>query len=191
MNEKKVTLRKAAQIISEIEHWLADNKPAINVAKNATKSLDVKAIVDQGRHDLLVNLNNQKALFRIIAEIKNSIGLTNTKVGITELLGTLNGIEKNLYALNSLNLPKTIPSLQEQIDEVNQLLESSGDGYAYSRNVGITFVDKSIVNRVEEEIYLLKKKKAEIADKLTELNSSNHIVIGEASWTLLESLRIV
>ena len=186
--QNKVTLRKAAQIVSEIEKWLVNNKPTVAATKVVTKNMDVPSIVQEGRTKFVEVLNKQQKLYKILATIKNQIGLTNSTVGITSLLGDLAVVEKQLAMLNALDVKKWDRPLTEMVDEAEQI-NSYTD--MYSRNMNVGFMDSEIVESIENQIYNLKKEKTQLTDKLSEYNSSNHILISEDNWQFLESLRIV
>lgn len=186
--QNKVTLRKAAQIVSEIEKWLVNNKPTVAATKVVTKNMDVPSIVQEGRTKFVEVLNKQQKLYKILATIKNQIGLTNSTVGITSLLGDLAVVEKQLAMLNTLDVKKWDRPLTEMVDEAEQI-NSYTD--MYSRNMNVGFMDSEIVESIENQIYNLKKEKTQLTDKLSEYNSSNHILISEDNWQFLESLRIV
>ena len=186
--QNKVTLRKAAQIVSEIEKWLVNNKPTVAATKVVTKNMDVPSIVQEGRTKFVEVLDKQQKLYKILASIKNQIGLTNSTVGITSLLGDLAVVEKQLAMLNTLDVKKWERPLTEMVDEAEQI-NSYTD--MYSRNMNVGFMDSEIVESIENQIYNLKKEKTQLTDKLSESNSSNHILISEDNWQFLESLRIV
>ena len=186
--QNKVTLRKAAQIVSEIEKWLVNNKPNPSSTKVVTKNIDVMCLVHEGRVKFLDVLVKQEKLYKILATIKNQIGITNTNVGITSLLGDLAVVEKQLTMLNSLDVKKWDRPLTEMVDEAEQI-NSYTD--MYSRNMNVSFINTEMVEGVENQIYNLKKEKTQLTDKLTEYNSSNHILISEDNWQFLETLRIV
>ena len=186
--QNKVTLRKAAQIVSEIEKWLVNNKPTVHSVKVVTKNMDVPSLVQEGRTKFVEVLDKQQKLYKILASIKNQIGLTNSTVGITALLGDLSVVEKQLAMLNALDVKKWDRSLTEMVDEAEQI-NSNTD--MYSRNMSVSFINAEIVEGVENQIYNLKKEKTQLTDKLSEYNSSNHILISEDNWQFLESLRIV
>jgi len=186
--QNKVTLRKAAQIVSEIEKWLVNNKPTVAATKVVTKNMDVPSIVQEGRTKFVEVLDKQQKLYKILASIKNQIGLTNSTVGITSLLGDLAVVEKQLAMLNTLDVKKWERPLTEMVDEAEQI-NSYTD--MYSRNMSVSFINAEMVEGVENQIYNLKKEKTQLTDKLSEYNSSNHILISESNWQFLESLRIV
>lgn len=187
--QNKVTLRKAAQIVSEIEKWLVNNKPNPSSTKVVTKNIDVVSLVHDGRVKFLDSLVKQEKLYKILATIKNQIGILNTNVGITALLGDLAVVEKQLTMLNSLDVEKLDRPLTEMLDEA-EAINDCKDSYI-SRNMNFSFIDTEIVKGIKDQIYNLKKEKAQLTDKLTELNSSNHILISENNWQFLETLRIV
>ena len=186
--QNKVTLRKAAQIVSEIEKWVVNNKPTVATTKVVTKNTDVPSLVQEGRTKFVEVLDKQQKLYKILATIKNHIGLTNSTVGITSLLGDLSVVEKQLAMLNTLDVKKWDRSLTEMVDEAEQINNHTD---MYSRNISVSFINTEIVEGIENQIYNLKKEKTQLTDKLSEYNSSNHILISENNWQFLESLRIV
>lgn len=186
--QNKVTLRKAAQIVSEIEKWLVNNKPTVATTKVVTKNMDVPSLVQEGRTKFVEVLDKQQNLYKILATIKNQIGITNTNVGITAILGDLAVVEKQLAMLNTLDVKKWDRPLTEMVDEAEQI-NSNTD--MYSRNMSVSFINSEIVEGIENQIYNLKKEKTKLTDMLSESNSSNHILISESNWQFLESLRIV
>lgn len=186
--QNKVTLRKAAQIVSEIEKWLVNNKPTVAATKVVTKNMDVPSLVQEGRTKFVEVLDKQQKLYKILATIKNHIGVTNSTVGITALLGDLSVVEKQLAMLNTLDVKTWDRSLTEMVDEAEQINNHTD---MYTRNMSVSFINTEIVEGIEKQIYNLKKEKTQLTDKLSEYNSSNHILISENNWQFLESLRIV
>lgn len=187
----KVTLRKAAQIISQIQNWKTENSvtPGVMLSKNTVT--DARSFLAAGAAKFTLFTENILRLNTITYQIKNAVGVKNTSVGITERVGELNGVETSIKFINTYrkwmeqpaNIDQTVQLFLEMQTDTNQ-------DWRYS-SVESSFVDANTADTLKNRLSMLKKRKNVISDELVALNSSNHIDIDDTDYAFLESLDIV
>lgn len=187
----KVTLRKAAQIISQIQNWKGTNTVPATVVLTKNTVLDPAAVMTAGEHNFTQFVNTTLRLNTITAELKNSVGKVNQEVGVTRLVGILNAVEQSVKFLTTYQKSFSDPTdIATVVALFNNLPTTSTDTW---NNPAVTthYVTKDLAEHMKAELSNLKKHKNRISDELIALNSSNHIVIDAEDYAFLESLDIV
>lgn len=187
----KVTLRKASQIVSQIENWKKDNimTPAVLLTKASVS--DAESFLNKGRDSFLTYTNNVIVLHEISYKIKNSVGRVNSSVGINDRVGELNSIENTMKFINSFKGFIAKPTdFETTIEMFKNLKQDTTQDWRYS-GLDANFVDASLAENLKKVLSQCKKRKNKISDELLALNSSNHIDIDDNDYLILESLDIV
>ena len=187
----KVTLRKAAQIISQIQNWKGTNTVPATVVLTKNTVLKPYAVMNAGEQNFTQFVNTTLRLNTITAEIKNSVGQVNQQVGITRLVGMLNGIEQSIKFLTAYQQQFNEPVDVEVVAELFNNLPTGATDTWNNPTVNTHYVTTELAKHMKTELSKLKKHKNRISDELTALNSSNHIVIDAEDYAFLESLDIV
>lgn len=187
----KVTLRKAAQIISQIQNWKNENTVTPGVILNKSTVTDAQEFLNAGANKFSQFFQNTLELNAISCRIKNAVGVCNTQVGVTERVGELNAVETSIKFINTYRKWADAPTNIQQINQLFvQIQADPNQDWRYS-GIDTSFVTDSMADTMKTQLSSLKKRKNTISDELVALNSSNHIEINDTDYAFLESLDIV
>lgn len=187
----KVTLRKAAQIISQIQNWKNENTVTPGVMLSKSTVTNAREFLTSGAAKFTQFAETTLRLNDITYRIKNAVGVKNTEVGITERVGEMNGVETSIKFINTYRKWLDQPVNIEQTEVLFQQMQSDANqDWRYS-TIEASFVEAGTTDSLKNRLSQLKKRKNVISDELVALNSSNHVVIDDADYAFLESLDIV
>jgi hypothetical protein len=187
----KVTLRKAAQIVSQIQNWKTENTVSAQAVMSKNNVVDAENFMRTGEQNFKNFMTTTLTLNEISARIKNSVGSVNAQVGITTRVGELNSIEQSIKFLSAYNKSMADPTdIDTAVALFDAVKSETGDSYS-TPSVHTSFVTKPVAETMKTQLSKLKKSKNRISDELVAINSTNHIEIDAADYTILESLDIV
>lgn len=193
-----VTLRKAAQILSEIDRWKKTKRidtPSIVVA-----TLDLDDLPAARNNFLEKNkkfmdlINTHMSLTGIAFTIRNAVAKKNYEIGVTEKLGQLASIEATLKMLEPFLY---IEANKDDLSDFDLLYKQfvrqfNTKDHSYGRSSFSTnlFLEKDIA-QIKYSYYTLKKAKNQLTDELLGLNTNNKIEISEEDYKFLVNLEIL
>jgi hypothetical protein len=187
----KVTLRKAAQIVSQIQNWKTSNTVAAQVSLTKNSVIDAENVMRTGEQNFNNFVNTTLSLNEISARIKNSVGQANSATGVTDCVGELNGIEQSIKFLSAYTKQIAEPSDIEVTAALFETLKNETGEYTSYGSVSASYVTKPVAENMKHQLSKLKKSKNRISDELVAINSTNHIEINAVDYAILESLDIV
>jgi hypothetical protein len=186
----KVTLRKAAQIVSQIQNWKTNNTVEHVVSLSRSTVVDPSAVMTAGERNFSQFVFTTLRLNTITASLKNAVGKANHVAGITYLVGELNSVEQSIKFITTYQKQIADPVDPAVVVTLFNNLPVNTDEWRASI-VNSHFVTVTVATQLKTELTKLKKQKNRISDELVALNSSNHIVIDAEDYAFLESLDIV
>jgi hypothetical protein len=190
-----VTLRKAAQILSEIEKWKKSNiinlYTTVEVVDVSDLSVDKYSLLEKNKKTLDL-INNHTNLIGVTFSIRGAIAEKNFVIGITDRLNKLASIEAKLKILGSLfdNIEPNKDNLSNVALLYRKIAGKDKQAYGGSSFSTSLLLEKD-VKEIKSAHYNLKKIKNELSDEILGLNTNNKIEISEEDYNVLVKLEIV
>jgi hypothetical protein len=191
----KITLRRAAQLQSEITRAMSDISLQASVAVEPNPVIPAKTVYTQNFQRFSQSYLTWTDLNRICTQIRSAVGEANAQLGVARLLAEDAGAKlhqnvlTNLVAAGKAVYPGDQAweavyqrSLEKQNTEANSY---------YYKDPTMSLLDENTVQKLKEELATVRRRRNEISDQLLGINTNNTIDINEQDWARLQDLGLV
>jgi hypothetical protein len=185
----KVSLRKAHQIQAEINAIINTLKIESTVKVNEFQTPET--VIDNARSEILHNISRKLKFLSVLNNIRMSVSKENQK---SEIFDALAGIANTTKAINLIeNLVRegnVIPVTDFNV--VNgRLLKMKAQEDSYQDHIMVYVFTEADKELFKTQLHNFKKTKAELQDRLIELNIKKQIELSEEDVVFLTEEKIL
>lgn len=185
----RVTLRKSKALQQSIKEHLESIKPKVTVTlsqfDDAGKAVECSTELD-GNYELSLRL------IEALYEIRDKVAIKNAETGVSSYLSKVAMIEAQIRLLNPISKSETMRA-EDQIDGMLDLLREGKVkvGFGQSATIDVSVVDSSVALESKSALPDLKRERAEMLDKLLDLNASHKIELSEQAVQTLRDAGLI